>query len=196
MTTYYLVRHGIKVSQAEDTSLSELGIKQAELTAGFLSNLNISAIYSSPLKRTQQTAKIISDYLKTPVKTDDRLKERMVFDEKWGISYEEYLVEWNKATFDRFYKSSCGDSSFVSGNRLKSVLDEISNDKANVIVTHGGIIGDFLRNVFPNNLLKFCSDPKSSLKWIEILECSITEVSKNSDVYRFKRINDVSHLNR
>lgn len=56
MTTFYILRHGARVSSKEDTSISEIGKKQAELTASHLKKLNISEIYASPLKRAQKTA--------------------------------------------------------------------------------------------------------------------------------------------
>lgn len=55
MITFYLLRHGDKEFLPSDPSLNPTGIKQAEITAKYLQNKNITAIYASPLKRAQQT---------------------------------------------------------------------------------------------------------------------------------------------
>jgi len=43
-----------------DVNLDEVGIKQAELVGKYLSNWELEAIYSSPLKRALDTANIIA----------------------------------------------------------------------------------------------------------------------------------------
>ncbi len=194
MTTFYLLRHGKRVSRNEDTELSELGIKQAKQVAKYLQKQNISSISASPLFRAQQTAKIIADKLHLPIKTEERLLERMVFDASKEKTFEEFLGEWNKTTADRTYQPLYGDSVNISGERMKSLLDEFDDDKTHLIVTHGGIIGDVLQNLFSDELLPFRSDPTSSLKWVEISECSITELQKKDGKYVLKRASDTSHL--
>ena len=178
MTTFLLLRHGTRVSRSEDTSLSNLGIQQAIFTAHYLQNRYNSYIYASPLRRTQQTANIIASHLKLPVITDNRLSERIVFDKTKSLSFEEFLAEWDKTMLDRTYQPIYGDSSVQAGQRLKTVLDEISNDKINLIVTHAGIIGDGLRTIFTDKPFSFLSDHATGAKWIQIAECSITEIIK------------------
>jgi broad specificity phosphatase PhoE len=58
--------------------LSELGQRQAELTADALSKENISAIYSSDLYRAVQTAEPLSRLLGVPVLTKSAFRERNV----------------------------------------------------------------------------------------------------------------------
>jgi broad specificity phosphatase PhoE len=65
--TIYIVRHGQDEDNAtdvlngrRDTPLTELGRKQAVQVAAKLASYNISAVYSSPLKRAYETAKIIA----------------------------------------------------------------------------------------------------------------------------------------
>lgn len=194
MTTFYLVRHGKKESKNEFTSLSDIGIKQAELTAKYFKSLNISSIYASPLKRTQQTAEIISKEIKIPIVTDDKLRERM----EWvpvEESFEDFLKEWDKTSIDRNYKPPIGDSSYKTGDRVKAVLEKIADSNSSIlVVTHGGAIGDFLRNIFSDEQLSLKTRPLSSIKYVEISECSITEVQKINNEYALKRVNDVSHL--
>jgi broad specificity phosphatase PhoE len=71
MAELILVRHGETVWNVEkiyrgrtDVKLDEVGIEQAELLGKYLSNWELEAIYSSPLKRALDTANIIARYHK------------------------------------------------------------------------------------------------------------------------------------
>ncbi len=194
MSTIYLLRHGQRVSRDEETLLSETGVRQATITARYLQDKQITTIHASPLKRTQQTAQIINEKLRLPIITDERLLERMVFDAGKGDTFDEFLNMWNLTTSDRDFQPPYGDSARASGDRLKSVLDEVADDAVHLIVSHGGVIGDFLRNLFPDEALPFGSHPSSTLKWVEISECSITEVQREGGAYVLKRANDTNHL--
>lgn len=66
-TTIYLVRHtdvynpgDILYGRLPRFKLSELGVRQAEVTAGVLAEAPLEAIYSSPQLRARQTARIIA----------------------------------------------------------------------------------------------------------------------------------------
>ncbi|NWF77356.1 MAG: histidine phosphatase family protein [Chloroflexi bacterium] len=69
MAKLILVRHGETMWNVEkvyrgrtDVNLDEVGIKQAELLGKYLSNWELEAIYSSPLRRALDTANIIARY--------------------------------------------------------------------------------------------------------------------------------------
>jgi len=69
MAEIILARHGETVWNVEkiyrgrtDVNLDEVGIKQAELLGKHLSNWELEAIYSSPLRRAIDTANIIDRY--------------------------------------------------------------------------------------------------------------------------------------
>jgi broad specificity phosphatase PhoE len=71
MAELILARHGETVWNVEkiyrgrtDVNLDEVGIKQAELLGEYLSNWEVEAIYSSPLRRAIYTANIIARYQK------------------------------------------------------------------------------------------------------------------------------------
>ena len=74
MVELILARHGETVWNVEkiyrgraDVNLDEVGIKQAELLDKYLSNWELEAIYSSPLRRAIDTANIIARYQKIGV---------------------------------------------------------------------------------------------------------------------------------
>ena len=85
MASVLLVRHGrtaansggVLAGRSPGVFLDELGVAQAQETAGRLAALPVSAVVSSPLERCQQTAEVIRDAAKKPVdvQTDDRLTE-------------------------------------------------------------------------------------------------------------------------
>jgi broad specificity phosphatase PhoE len=60
ITRLYLVRHGATQLSVEDRFLSEEGRSQAERLAARMRDDGISAIYSSPLSRAVETARIIA----------------------------------------------------------------------------------------------------------------------------------------
>jgi broad specificity phosphatase PhoE len=71
MAELILARHGETVWNVEkvyrgrtDINLDEVGIKQVELLGKHLSNWELEAIYSSPLRRALDTANIIARYQK------------------------------------------------------------------------------------------------------------------------------------
>jgi broad specificity phosphatase PhoE len=194
MKKIYLVRHGKRESYHEDTLLSEIGVKQAEITGKYFKDKSIDEIYASPLPRTQQTAKIISEKLNLDINTDDKLKERLVWGDREGETFEEFLKLWDMSTLERDFKPEIGDSSKISGKRLERLIREIKDDRTYLFIAHAGIIGDFLMNHFPKELLPFQRDPYFSVLHVEILECSVTEVNFSGNEFDLIRVNDSSHL--
>lgn len=80
MAKLMLARHGEtewnvgKVFRGRaDVNLDEVGIKQAELLGKYLSNSELEAIYSSPVKRALDTANIVARYQKVAVYTAEGL---------------------------------------------------------------------------------------------------------------------------
>lgn len=81
-TWIYLVRHGQtvwieegKFCGSSDIPLSEEGMKQAQKLAERLKDVSISAIYSSPLKRTKQTAQAIASFHQITISFEPNLRE-------------------------------------------------------------------------------------------------------------------------
>jgi phosphoserine phosphatase len=82
-TRVILVRHGLSTYNAEkryqgccdESVLTEAGFVMAKQTGAFLKNAEISAVYSSPLQRTRQTAIAILQDLELELKCHDKLKE-------------------------------------------------------------------------------------------------------------------------
>jgi broad specificity phosphatase PhoE len=67
--TIFIVRHAEKADSSKDSDLSEAGRARAEALAKMLKDANITAIYVTEFKRTQQTAAPLAKALGIPVTT-------------------------------------------------------------------------------------------------------------------------------
>ncbi|MGC4015024.1 MAG: histidine phosphatase family protein [Luteolibacter sp.] len=81
-TRIFLVRHGATILTAEDrfagatnVPLSDEGREQARRLGARLAGESITAVYASPLDRTVETAKLVSETHHLPIHTVDGLKE-------------------------------------------------------------------------------------------------------------------------
>jgi broad specificity phosphatase PhoE len=143
----YVVQHAEKVPEAGDPPLTALGRGQAAVTGRWLSSLSLSAVYSSPLLRAQQTAQcIVAATGDLPIHIDDRLQEQMNWD--GTLPLEQFLQDWARTTLDRDFVPRTGDSSRRATQRMLSFLHERAHGSASIaVVTHGGITVDVLRTL-------------------------------------------------
>lgn len=190
----YLVRHGIKEKTTGDPPLSSEGRIQAVNTGKHLKNLQIDKVLSSPLLRTKQTADLICKEIGLKYKIDNRLRERMNWGDKSGQPFQEFLEEWTRSTVERDFIPSVGDSSRKAGLRLESVINDEDSTINIVLVTHGGIITDFLRNVFTEDELNNVCDKFAENMDSMIRECSVTIVDYEFDKFFVKSLAIVDHL--
>ncbi len=149
-TTFYLVRHGEgeqnvlrilnSLSEGERFGLTEAGRAQVEATAKELAGEGIDLIYASPIRRTRETAEIISAATGASITYDERLRET-----DFGV--------WSGRSADDFWKRYPDPSSRLDGNdedglegframrsRLGEFLREVLNEnigKKIVLVSHG-----------------------------------------------------------
>ena len=93
-----LVRHGAtdwnqqrRVQGLSNLGLNETGRGQAEALAQSLKDVKVDAIYTSPLRRAQETARAISRFHQVEVVTIDGLKELDVGAVD-GLTYEEMRI--------------------------------------------------------------------------------------------------------
>lgn len=191
---YYLIRHGDKIKIAGDPGLSTLGKKQAQLTAKYFINKDISAIVSSPFARAKETAESISKKVNINYILDDRLKERLNWGDDLSLSFEDFLLEWEKTEKNRNYRPRIGASSVQAGKRFLEIIEEFENSKRYkniVIVSHGGIIIDLLRNLFGDD---FLSSKNSDFVGNSISECSITTLSIENGKYELEEFASTRHI--
>ena len=82
MTCIVLIRHGETDWNIEgryqgqaDPPLNSQGFHQAQKLASELQDIGLDILYTSPLRRTKQTANVITEILRIPVKDEARLQE-------------------------------------------------------------------------------------------------------------------------
>lgn len=193
MTTIYLIRHGQKEPHAGDPGLTTIGIDHAKQTGKFLSQFPISKIVSSPFKRTVQTAQHIASELQLEHTLHDDLVERM----NWGdptVTRQQFLQEWIKATNNREYTPKYGDSSLATGQRIENVISQISDKNQHIVlVTHGGAILDYLRNLFGDEKLAVLRTTYEEGDDYQMMNCAINKVVLDESPL-LEMLNFVDHL--
>lgn len=153
MTKVYLIRHGEsegnlnKFFQGQlDIPLSELGIKQAELTAEFFKDKDVDCVYSSDLGRAVITAEKIAKSKDVAVISHKGLRE--IDGGQWqGVPFDILAKEFEgyKVWLETIGLSVCpgGESYREMQERMKNTLEEIVSEnkgKTIVVVSHGGTI--------------------------------------------------------
>ena len=107
---FLFLRHGqarnnverILAGRAKGYPLTDLGIKQAQNIADFLKPFSISAIYSSPVERAEQTASIVAKKLDLDYTVDERLTE-IDMGILSGMPYEQMFAKYGNI-FLKFYE--------------------------------------------------------------------------------------------
>ena len=190
------LRHGqaenntkrILAGRTEGVPLTKIGIEQAEQIGKYLKPIGISAIYSSPIERANNTAKIVAESNSIDYKLDERLTEldmgkftRMPYDEifaKHGnvflkfYSDDPIISEHNVETFPHVQK------------RVMDMLDYTikKHDQENVLlVTHMDPIKSVIAKVMD---LK-----PSSLFELIIANCSLTIIKHHDEKLSLSAIN-------
>ncbi len=137
----YIVRHGKtdynnekKITGRIDISINKEGIDEALKLRDKLQDIKFDCIFTSPLKRTKETAKIIRDM---DVIVDERLIERSNGDLE-GKRKDEIDFNFNDDNLNKYHVEKIADLR----KRVYNFLDEILKKyrKKNIlIVTHGGV---------------------------------------------------------
>jgi len=158
MLNVYLLRHGETQYNADgnrycgrtDIELTAKGIQQAELVAGQLADIPFDGIYSSPLIRAYETARIASG--NQPVKKEDRLIE-VDFGEWEGKTKEVFIAE-NEALWTAWRENPrmtrAGGTGETAGeviSRVDAFFTEVrqKHPSGNIlVVAHNGINRFFL----------------------------------------------------
>jgi len=142
--------------------LTEEGVDQSEKAAKFLEDMNISAIYSSPIERAKNTAEIVGKHNSIDVKIDDRLIE-IDMGKFTGRPYDEIFSSHGNV-FMKFYNGELeiahnGVETFVEvKKRILGMADHVIEnhpDENVVLVTHMDPIKAMLSTIIslsPENL--------------------------------------------
>jgi broad specificity phosphatase PhoE len=152
VTRVYLARHGESDWNASnrfqghsDRPLTELGRNQAHELADLVAGQNVEAIYSSPLMRALETARIVADRTGLAVITRDDLRE--VDTGSWsGLSRAQVQARFPEG-FERWISGGAGwedgESYDEMAARVLAALQEIAAAHPHgrvLVVSHGGPI--------------------------------------------------------
>ncbi len=142
VTKLFLVRHGQSAGNAagrfgghSPTPLSDLGQKQAEITAKTLSKEKIEAIYSSDLLRAVQTAKPLAGILDLPVITTSAFRERKVGVLE-GLTFDESKTQFPKDYYALVNRSV--HHVITEGESYNQLLRRATKALHEVLRTHQG----------------------------------------------------------
>lgn len=166
------LRHGqaknnverILTGRTSGVPLTAIGIDQAEKAAKFLAQMNITAIYSSPIERAKHTADIVGKHNSLDVTIDDRLTE-LDMGKFTGLPYDEIFTSHGNV-FMKFYSGELeiahnGVETFSEvKKRILSIVDHVLEnhpDQNVVLVTHMDPIKAMLSTIIdltPTNLFE------------------------------------------
>ena len=152
MTVFHLLRHGehnvqgkICAGRMPGVVLSEHGRGEVEGAARRLADLDISAIYASPLERTRETADIVSRRLSLPVTILDDLAE-LDFGEWTGKTFDEVRKDPRWPMWASHRSLSCipgGETMREVQRRVVEALLDLQTrhpEETVAIVSHGDVI--------------------------------------------------------
>jgi len=154
---------------------------------------DVEAIVASPLRRAQETADPIAAAFGLDLMTDARLRERMDWDDGSNIGLDEFLTEWQRATDDRSYQPSAGDSSVDAADRFIAALAELERGNAGVVVVvaHGGVTVDALRTIAGDDAV---GEANADLISDGVPSCAITQLRISSGAISVVDFPSTEHL--
>lgn len=152
MTTVYILRHGRTASNArraclglKDVPLDEEGMRQARILCCAIEQINIDAVYTSPLRRAVDTIAPYIEHSGKPLSMSYGLIERdfgiwddMTFEEIRNEYPKEYKL-WQNNWIN--YKIPGGESSAEAQNRVNMFLDRLLEEhdgETVILMTHLG----------------------------------------------------------
>jgi broad specificity phosphatase PhoE len=152
VTLIYLVQHGDKERAAGDPGLTALGTRQAAVTARWLQERGLRALYSSPLRRARETAAPVASATGLSVQLETRLRERLNWD--GSQTFGAFLADWGRSTRDRDFVLGNGESSRSAGERMRAFLAGLTGRPGPIAaVSHGGATTDLLRTLLGDDAL-------------------------------------------
>lgn len=179
VTEFIIIRHGESLANANkiyagqtDMDLTDFGRDQARAAAQYFKDEEITAIYSSDLKRAYNTALAHSELHSLPVIKCENLREVHVGE--WeGVYLDEVRARW-PYEFDVLWKQKFGsmtppggESVFIAGKRMyEELLSIAKKENGKVLITsHAAIIRAFwcyMQGVEPESWAEFAPFPSNA----------------------------------
>lgn len=193
-----IVQHGEKIRHPGDPGLTAQGLQQARATARHVvDRLAPSEVWASPLRRAIETAEPLAEAVGCELRNDPRLRERMNWEGDQDQTLEEFLADWGRATDDRSFVPTTGDSSEGAATRFIDAISQIAahGDPSDTVavVTHGGVTVDALRTIAGDAHIR---DVRPDLL-AEGVPCgAVTIVERVDGTWRLVQLPSVEHLDQ
>lgn len=191
MTAICLVRHGEtewnaigRLQGREDIPLNGKGKEQAKIVGQYLQNSGFAALYTSPLARAKETARIVNRYIgELPIFESSAFIEKD-YGRASGMTVQErdsHFPDGNipgQEPFDHIKKR------VMSG--LGNVREQYPNDRI-LLVAHGGLI---------NVILAVLSKGRIGAGRTKLFNTCISDIISNGDSWKIEDYNRIDHLSR
>ncbi len=161
------VRHGQSVYDIEkryggwtDYPLTPKGKAQIRKKITAIKSINgqFEAIYSSPLKRAQMSAKILSNNLKIPFQTLEYIKERNTYGLLSGMkkidAVKKYPIQVKRLEKGKYVDGSERQEDLLIRIKKSLRMIEKSGYKSVVVVTHGNYLKCVFEDIMKRKLTK------------------------------------------
>ena len=197
-TTFYLIRHaahgllGHKMAGCmSGVCLSDIGQAQAAQLAERLSQIPLSAIYSSPLERAQETAAPIAARMNLPIQTCPAILE-INYGDWTGLTFEELQARPEWKAYNQFRSGTRipgGEMMLEAQTRTVTQMQALCLQHPNesiALVSHADII--------KGALTYYLGMPLDVFLRLEISPASVSIVALNEFGPRVLRVNDTGSL--
>ena len=178
----------ILAGRTEGVPLTKTGIEQAERIAKYLSTIDISAIYSSPIERAKHTAETVAKSCSLDVVLDERLTE-IDMGKFTRMNYDDMFAKYGNI-FLKFYENDPVISEHEVETfpdvqkRVLEIVDHVlkkHNNENVILVTHMDPIKSMLAKVM--NLV-----PQTLFELI-IANASLTVITEQDKKFSLSAIN-------
>lgn len=201
-TTFALLRHGethhtvekrFSGSGGEDPPLSPTGEEQVRRVANVLATRGITAVVSSPLQRTRQTADIVASALRLPIRVVDEFRE-CAFGEWEGFTFAQVRERWPDELAAWLGSPGVappgGESFDAVDRRVRRGRDQVVSRYSEgtvLVVSHVTPIKSLVRAAI--------EAPAVSLLRMELSPASVTEIQWFADgTASMRSFNEAAHL--
>ncbi len=200
METIFLLRHGEtawnkqrRVMGRLEIPLNRKGISQANRVARLLPNLEVHALYSSPLKRALDTAQILLEQNKIPMKIEPELTE-VTFGWWEGNRYDDIIKDESYRRFLRSPLKSVVPGGETVGDVQKRGLKAIH--RAALEIPEGRLLfvshGDVIRAILCHYLMV----PLEEFRRLRIDNGSLSVLEVDGSWAKIKFINYIPDITR
>ena len=202
MTKVYLIRHCEAMGNVKrifqgstDLDISELGAKQLKFLEQRFKDIKLDRVYSSPLIRTQKTAKAIIgeknlslELCKDVIEIYGGIVEGKPFAETFN-SIEGLADTWNNHPED--FAPEGGEKMHDAYNRIWNAVCKIAEenkDKSVAVATHGGVLRCLNCRLIHGDITHLRDTPWSENTAVTLLNFD-EQLNCTAEYY-----NDISHL--